>query len=348
MSDAQIRIGKAELTDFVCRLFVAAGVDPVDATTVAEVLVWANLRGVDSHGIVRIPRYVELIGRGSINPRPNLRVESRVGAISVLEADRALGSVAMTEAMKEAISRARDVHIGWCAARNITHAGAIGYFALLAAAVGMAGIVLTASGPLMAYHGSKVSGVSTNPIAIAVPRNDGPPFLLDMSTSSVAHGKLLDAKGKGVPIPVGWGINAEGRDTTNPDEVVTLLPMAGPKGSGLSFMIEALCSLALANPRIAPSLSDPGSVADPLMNGVAMAIDLRAFGSVDQFMGDAAALGRSIAGLPLAAGVDRIFLPGERGNSIAAERERSGIPIPSVTWSRIVKMAASLQVALPA
>jgi ureidoglycolate dehydrogenase (NAD+) len=116
-------------------------------------LVWANLRGVDSHGVLRIPGYVERLKSKAINPAPDMRVERRSGAIAVLEADRAPGAVAMAMAMDEAIARAREVHVGWCAARNITHAGAVGYFALQAANVGMAGIVMSASGPMMAYHG---------------------------------------------------------------------------------------------------------------------------------------------------------------------------------------------------
>ena len=155
-------------------------------------LVWSNLRGTDSHGVLRIPRYIELLGKNAINSAPVMRVERRAGAISLLEADLAPGPAAMSRAMKEAIACARDVHIGWCAARNITHAGAIGYFALQAAEAGMAGIVMTASGPMMAYHGARVPGVSSNPIAIAFPAADRPAFLLDMSTATVAMGKVLN------------------------------------------------------------------------------------------------------------------------------------------------------------
>src|SRR5262249_28785809 len=103
-------------------------------------------------GVLRIPGYIERLKTKAINPTPNMRVEKRSGAIAVLEADRAPGAVAMAMAMDEAIARAREAHVGWCAARNITHAGAVGYFALQAANAGMAGIVMSASGPMMAYH----------------------------------------------------------------------------------------------------------------------------------------------------------------------------------------------------
>lgn len=338
-----ILIGNADLTDFTCAIFVAAGVEPAMAETWARVLVWANLRGVDSHGVIRLPRYLDLLRSNAINARPAMRIEKRHGAIAVLEADRAPGPVAMSRAMDEAIGRAREVHIGWCAARNIGHAGAIGYFALRAAEAGMAGIVMTASGPMMAYHGARVAGVSTNPLAIAVPTAGRPPYLLDMSTATVANGKVLAARDKKVDVPLGWGIDADGRDTTDPGRIATLLPLGGPKGSGLSFMIECLCSLALSNPRIAPALSGTGGES-PFLNGVAIAVDLGAFGAFDDFTREAATLGDAIAQLPRADGVERILLPGERGDAVRATREAEGIPIPRATWARIVKAADSVGV----
>src|SRR3984893_17315350 len=179
MSD-HIRLTKSDLTGFAAAIFTAVGVAPAMAAIWAQGVVWANLRGVDSHGVIRIPRYVDLLKKKSINPRPAIRVERAAGAIAVLDADRAPGAIGMMGARDEAIARAKDVHVGWCAARNITHAGAVGYFALQAARAGMAGIVMTASGPLMAYHGARVAGVSTNPIAIAVPGKTRRPLVLDM------------------------------------------------------------------------------------------------------------------------------------------------------------------------
>jgi ureidoglycolate dehydrogenase (NAD+) len=348
MSQDSIRIGAAELHGYARAIFVAAGVQPAHADEWAKMLIWANLRGVDGHGVIRIPRYFDLLRRKAINTAPNMRVERKSGAIIVLEADRAPGAVAMTRAMAEAIERAREVHVGWCAARNITHSGAIGYFAQQAADAGMAGIVMSASGPMMAYPGARSAGVSTNPLAIAVPAKERGSYLIDMSTATVANGKVMEAKDKGVPVPLGWGIDAEGRDTTDPRQIATLLPLGGAKGSGLSFMIECLCSLALSNPRIAPTLLSGDTSDNPFLNGVAVAIDLAAFGDLDQFRTDADLLGDGITGLPRAEGVDRILLPGERGRRIRAEREASGIPIPKGTWQRIAKVADTLGVAVPA
>lgn len=345
MSD-DIRLSKTDLTAFTAAIFAAAGVAPQMAAEWAEAVVWANLRGVDSHGVIRIPRYVDLLKKKSINPSPNMRIERRAGAIAVLDADRAPGAVGMTRAMNEAIACAREVHVGWCAAKTIGHAGAVGYFALQAAHAGMAGIVMTASGPLMAYHGARVAGVSTNPIAIAVPAKTRRPLLLDMSTSTVANGKVLSARDRGEAVPIGWGIDAEGRDTTDPKKIATLLPLGGPKGSGLSLMIECLASLAVGSPLISLALAG-GLAEDPFLNGIAIAIDLRAIGDPDTFAQEVDRLGDAITGLPRAAGVERILLPGERGDAILAEREANGIPVAAGTWKRLVAAAQGLGVKAP-
>ncbi|HTS42510.1 MAG TPA: Ldh family oxidoreductase [Xanthobacteraceae bacterium] len=348
MASESVLISKAELSAFVSAIFVAAGLARAHADEWAKMLIWANLRGVDSHGIIRIPRYIDLLRNRSINANPDVRVERKTGAAIVLEADRAPAAVALTRAMTEAIAAAREFGVGWCAARNITHTGAIGYFALQAADAGMAGIAMSASGPMMAYPGTRVAAVSSNPIAFAVPRKGGRPYLLDFSTGVVANGKIMAAKDRGEKIPLGWGLDAEGRDTTDPKAVETLLPLGGAKGAGLSFMIECLSSLLLSNPRIAPDLEDGSIENNPFLNGAVMAINIAAFGDPDGFEREAERLGRAIAGLPRAEGADRIMLPGERGDAIRAQREVTGIPIPKGTWQRIVKAASTLSVAAPA
>ena len=346
VGDTSILIRAPELRRFAAAILQAAGVSGDIADEWAKCLVWANLRGTDSHGVLRIPRYIELLAKNAINSAPMMRVERRAGAISLLEADLAPGPAAMSRAMKEAIACARDVHIGWCAARNITHAGAIGYFALQAAEAGMAGLVMTASGPMMAYHGARVPGVSSNPIAFAFPAANRPAFLLDMSTATVAMGKVLSARDARRQVPIDWGIDADGRPTTDPKRISTLLPLGGPKGSGLSFMIECLCSLTVGNPIIAQALESGGSLDSPFLNGVAIAIDLSAFGDVGAIRIEAERLGSAISALPRA-NAERIFLPGERGDSVMQERERNGIPIPSGTWSRLLTAAGKLGVGPP-
>ena len=149
MGDDTIKIRKADLHALARAMFVAAGVKPDWAEDWARVLVWANLRGVDSHGVIRIPRYLDLIAKKSINLQPDIRVDRRAGALAVIEADLAPGPVVMMQAADEAIARARETHVGWCTLRNMTHAGAIGYYALRVAEAGMASVVVGASGPMM-------------------------------------------------------------------------------------------------------------------------------------------------------------------------------------------------------
>ncbi|SDW75068.1 ureidoglycolate dehydrogenase (NAD+) [Roseicitreum antarcticum] len=331
-----------DLKDYAAALLYATGYAPDHAERTADILVWANARGADSHGVLRIPRYGEMVETGMIDAGAAPSVVSQEGAVAVVDAARAPGSSAMVVAMDTAVDIASRLGIGWCSARNITHAGAVGYFALRAAERGYLGIVMTASGPLMAYHGARVAGLSTNPISIAVPGR-GFPLLLDMSTSTVALGKIMHAKDAGTPIPEGWAIDAAGAPVTDPAKISTLTPLGGPKGSGLSLMIEVLSSVLISNPVISSALSGGKGA----MNGAALAIRVGAFADPDVFAMQIAELASSLKALPKAPGTDEILMPGERGFRLAAERQVSGIPIAQGTLNRLAAMADKLGVAAP-
>src|SRR5947199_894571 len=216
MSSALTRnVDSDTLRSFSARLLQAGGFSPDHAAQTAALLVWANLRGADSHGVLRIPRYVEMVELGIINPKPQLRYVSEFGATAVLEADRAPGAVGMMMAAEKAAALASVSGIGWCSARNITHAGAVGYFAHQVSRAGLIGIVMTASKPLMIYPGSRAEGVSTNPIAIAAPTgNPERPILLDMSTAAVPLANVMAARDHGASVPCGCGLGANGPVTT--------------------------------------------------------------------------------------------------------------------------------------
>jgi len=338
-------LGKAELLDFAVRIFTALKVSEPHARLWAEVLVWADLRSVSSHGVMRIPAYADYIRMGEYNPVPAMRVKRLGGAAAMLDADLAPGPVAMTAAMDEAMAIARSHHVGWCVARNITHPGAIGYFALAAAKAGFAGIAMCASQPMMAYHGTRVAAVSTNPIAIAVPGDAHAPLVLDMSTAEVAMGKIMNARAAGRPIPPNWGLDAQGHATTDPNKVAVLQPMSGAKGSGLSLMIECLTSLFATNPLIEPVLRSGRPLRGRPMNGLTLAVDPGAFGDIGLFRANVDALIAAIATLPRADGVERLFLPGERGDSVLLEREANGIPLPPKTVQDLNTLAGELGVA---
>ncbi|RPE62944.1 ureidoglycolate dehydrogenase (NAD+) [Pacificibacter maritimus] len=330
-------IAPDKLQGFAQDLLTAGGFAAEHAAKTAEVLVWANLRGTESHGVLRIPRYLEMITEGIIDPTAKPEVDCQSGAISVLDAHRAPGMSSMSQAMDLAQQSASQFGIGCCVARNISHAGAVGYYAAQAASGNMIGIVMTASGPLMAYHGSCDAGVSTNPIAIAAP-SSGDPIVLDMSTSAVALGKIMQARDAGQDIPLGWAIDEYGMPTTESDRVKTLVPMAGPKGSGLSLMIEIMCSLLASNPVIAPVLRGEAGG----MNGIAIALDIARFGALELFVENIENLSNALKSLNPSKGVDQIRLPGERGFASAKSRGQNGIPLADGTWHKLISLADKL------
>lgn len=344
---APVIISKPRLIDFVAQIFCAAGVSRALAVEWATPLVWADMRGIESHGTLRVGQYLGMLERKEINPQPEIVVLRRAGAMALIEADLAPGPVAMTYAMREAIALAKVSHIGWCTARNVAHAGALGYIASHATTRPMATIVMGASSPLMAYHGARVSSLGTNPLAIAFPTAKGPPFLLDMSTSNAARGKVLKAAAEGRSIPLGWGIDANGQNTTDPAQVSTLLPFGGPKGSGLSLMMECLASLMAGNAILSPLLGDPTLKAGARQNGIAIAIDLAAFGDVATMLAEADTLRQTIASLPRADGVDRLFLPGEIEHEVMMSREEGGLPLASTTVQQLTEIARKLGVTSP-
>ena len=239
-------------------MFVAAGLSDAHAATIADVLVWADLRGVDSHGVMRIPMYVRLLDAGDLNPAPTIAIRTDTPAAVVLEMDRVAGPVAMTTAAAAAVRKARDAGIGCALARGTTHTAALGYYTSAVARDGMAAIAFAASVPMMAYHGARVAGASTSPISIAVPGGERGPLVFDMATSVISAGGLTQARRAGRPLPPGLALDANGLPTTDPAAATLPRPLGGHKGSGLSLMIECLVSLVASNPIIADALTMEG------------------------------------------------------------------------------------------
>ena len=320
---------------FTQKIFQFHGVSKVHSLKWAEVLIWANLRGVDSHGVLRIPVYIEYLKSGIINAKPDFKFDPLTGAIARLDADLGPGPLALIQAMDEAINKAREFNIGWCTVCNMTHAGAVGYFALQAAKLGLAGLVMTASQPMMAYPGSSKNVVSTNPIAIAVPGDKHPPLVLDMSTSTVGMGKVLQARDSGTEIPLDWGLDEKGQPTSDPNKISVLSPLGGAKGAGLSLMIECLTSLAVNNPLIEPVLRTDSALEGRPINGVAIAVNIEMFGDKKSYGKQIDALSAQLKYLPRIEGVDQIFAPGERGDAILKERMVNGIPLSDGTLDRL-------------
>jgi LDH2 family malate/lactate/ureidoglycolate dehydrogenase len=351
MSKTQLRAGQAAptapaeaLKRFATEVFARTGMPKADAAIVADVLVWANLRGVDTHGVMRIPRYVDLIETGDMNPRPAIAIRTETPASVLIEADRAAGPVAMMRGTTEAVRKARDAGVGLALVRATTHTAALGYYTLAAAREGMAAIALAASWPNVVYHGTRAAGVSTSPISIAVP--GGEPLVLDMATSVVSMGKLNQAKRTGEPIPAGWALDKDGKPTTDPQAAQIPLPMAGPKGSGLSLMIECITSLIAANPLLAESLEGTSEGHRHRQNGFVMAIDLAQFGDPENFRREVDRLVKALKSLPIDREVGEILMPGERGRRTLEGRTREGIPIPRAIHGELQALANRLGVAM--
>ncbi|HKT18727.1 MAG TPA: Ldh family oxidoreductase [Stellaceae bacterium] len=328
-------------------IFAAKGMAREHAKTVAEVLVWADLRGAPSHGVQRIPRYIEIIEAGEMNLRPAMKIVKELRGAVLIDADRAPGQVSMSLAASEAVRKAKESGIGLALVRRTTHTAALGFYTRLAALQGMAALAGSASWPNMIYHGAREAAVATNPLSIAVPRAQVEPMILDMATGVVALGKIVHAARSGKPIPEGWALDQEGNPTTDPKAAALPLPLGGPKGSGLSLMIEAIASLITQNPLVAETLEETEEGKKHRQNAFLIAIDIAAFGALDAF---AASLERTIAdlkSLPRQDGVAEILMPGERGAREAATRRRAGISIPAATWTEIGRVAARFGVAMP-
>lgn len=345
MAQVEVRVDAAELKQFTTEVFICAGMPPEDAVIEAEVLVWANLRGVDSHGVLRIPWYLDNVDNGWMNPRPNVQILKETPAVLYLEADRAFGPVVTTMAMNRVIEKASTVGIGWALLRNVTHQGAIGYYSLMAVEKKMAGIVIVCSPPNMAPYGAKAAGVHNSPIAIGVPAGRYPPLLLDMATSIVAGGKLEVALDKGVPLGAGWALDSAGKPTTDPVQARILLPAGGPKGSGLALMFQCLTSLMANNPLITPTLR--GENKGHVQNSVVAAIDINLFTEAETFEAEVDETIESLKALPREEGCAEILMPGEPEVKTLAERTRHGIPLPPGTIQRLRNAAQRFQLQLP-
>ncbi len=338
-------VGADELRRFIRELFVAKGMPAPDATTVAEVLVWANLRGVDTHGVSRAAAYLGWFDRGDLNPRPTLRITTDTPAAIVIEADRAAGPVAMTHAMNEAMKRARNIAVGMAFVRATTHTGALGYYARLAAEQGLVGIAMSASSALMAYHGARAAGVSTAPIAIGVPGGASNAIVFDMSPGLVSMGRLAQARRTGESLQSGLALDRAGNPTTDPAAAAIPLPLGGPKGSGLALMVEFITSLMVANPLLAESLEGTAPGKLQRMNGLVIAIDIARFTHLERFRSEAQRLIADLKRLPVDPAAGEILMPGERGDRVCAKRTREGIPLSAAVATDLAALAAKLGVA---
>ncbi|MFD7458004.1 MULTISPECIES: Ldh family oxidoreductase [unclassified Streptomyces] len=343
----KVLVPAEELRAFAAALLEKGGLSTEHARTTADVFVWAALRGIDSHGVARVPAYLDLLDKGVANARPDLRFESTTPAAAVLDADRAPGPVALTAAAEEAVRRARTTGVAAVGVRRTVHTGAIGHYVSRIAEQGLAGIAFVAGMPNMGYTGVKGAAVATSPLAIAVPADGRPPLLLDMATATIALGRIRQAKANGTPLPEGAAATEDGTPTTDPEKAVMPLPLGGAKGSGMSLAFELLTSVLVGAPIFAEFHSGDPAGRKHRQNALLVALDPAAFGGPEAFTAAVGSTLTTLKGLPRAEDAGGVHYPGERSAAVAAGRAEQGVPVAPKVWRDLTDRAARLGVALP-
>ena len=345
---AKVIVGEEKLKALVAGIFAARGASAADAVAVADALVWANLRGVDSHGVSRVTRYLELFDKGESVPSAVPTVERPRAAIAIVDAHAAPGPVAMNRAADEAVSCAREAGIGWASVRGTVHTGAIGYYTSRIADAGLAAVGVVAGVPNMAYSGAKGAAVATSPLSVAVPAGKHELVLLDMATAVMALGRIAQLKASGRELPPGVALTADGEPTTDPALAKVPTPVGGAKGAGMSLVFEMLASGLAANPIVASYHSGTREGRRHRQNAFLLAIDIAAFLPLAEFTATIDDTVDAIKSLPPAADTDEILIPGERGRHTARDRAASGIPLGPKVWRELAGIATTLGVPVPA
>lgn len=317
-----------------------------DADYVATTLVDANLRGLDSHGVIRLPAYRARLDAGLISPSAQPVVEER-GAVARIDAAGAQGQLAARVAV-DAVDRLSAAHgVATAAVRGSAHFGSAGHYARELASRGRIAIVVSNSERIVVPFGGSSALLGTNPFAFAAPTS-GDPISLDMATSTSAMGKIFVARAEGSAIPDSWGVDGEGRPTTDPHAVEALLPAGGPKGYGLGFLVEILSGVLTG----AAVTSGIGSMYDDFdrpqdVGHWLLALDAEAFLPLDALRSRMDALVAEAHAVPPAPGHDAVLVPGEPEERTRARRLRDGIELPEATVRELDELGIRFDVAFP-
>lgn len=315
--------------------FRAHGVDAGDARTTAEVLVAAEARGKDSHGLIRLPRYVRGIEHGNVAVDGESEIVRDAGAAAAVDGGARLGPAVAVDAVSEATARADEFGVGAVGVHDTNHLGALGYYTDLARGEGYVAVAMTNTEPAMPPYGGTEPTLGTNPIAVGLPTD--PPFNLDMSTSAIARGSLETAAERGESIPEGVALDADGHPTTDPDAALegTILPFGGPKGSGLAIAVEVLAG-GLVGAEMGTDVTGTYNTEDPCTKGdLFLALDpdvLGGPGTVERIEGFLRRLKRTDA----TDDVDGIRLPGERS---LRDEPAPEIRVDRDVWRRVTALA---------
>jgi LDH2 family malate/lactate/ureidoglycolate dehydrogenase len=324
-------IGVPKLYDLSIRFLAAAGTPPAIAERVAKALVLSNLKGVDSHGVMRLPQYLEQIGEGLVVPDSLPVVVRETASTAVVDGQRAFGHWAAEFSTRIALEKAQKHDLAAVTLYNTRHIGRVGEYVEMASEAGFIGFVFCSALPQVAPHGGRGRILGTNPVAIGIPTDDEVPFVLDFATSVLSEGKVRVAQDKGVRLQPGILLDAEGQPSTRPHDLYeggALLPLGTYKGYGLCLAVQILGSV----------LAQAGT---PLLGGAvvgngALFMLLRpgAFCDAADLRRQTETLCAAVRSSPVREGFDQILIPGEPEYQAERQRGRDGIPLAEATWRR--------------
>ena len=343
------RVAAAELATFITLAFEAAGLASEDANIVAGLMVEADLRGSDTHGVIRLPLYLRRLKAGGIAPRPNIRIVQERPGCALVDGGNGIGHLVMRFATMTAIEKAKRTGVAWVGARMSNHAGPAALYAMMPLAYDMVGIYLAVgSNNHLPPWGSSENLLGTNPIAIAIPSEEEPPIVLDMAPTVAAFGKVRLKMQRGEEMPVGWMIGRDGKPLTDPKraEEGLLLPIGDYKGYGLSLIIGLLAG-TLNGAAFGREVIDFVKQQDKATNTghAIVAVSIEAFAPAAAFKRHVDAAVRTMREAERLPGVERIWLPGEQSHRKRQDRARNGIPMPKPLRDSLDAAARDLGIA---
>ncbi|HWP59108.1 MAG TPA: Ldh family oxidoreductase [Candidatus Acidoferrales bacterium] len=350
ISESSARVDHRKLARFVSLAFEKLGVPEQDARIAADVLVTADLRGVESHGVLRFTPhgwYVKALREGVMNPKPHIRVLAESEATALVDGDGGMGMVVGHRAMELALRKAERSGIAIVGARNSRHFGMSAYYSMMALARDMIGIAMTNAGRQVVPTFGRDARFGTNPISLAAPAGEERPFVLDMATTTAAAGKLEVAARRGKSIPLGWALDENAEPTSDPraaQKARRLLPLGGTpeggsyKGYGLAVLVEILCGVLTGS---VAALTPPAYGVRGHFFG---AIRIDRFRPVDEFKRDMDMLIRELKSTPPLPGNERVFVAGEIEFETADERSARGIPLHASVLAGLKELGEQLEI----
>ena len=346
---SQMVIDRERLRDFVAQVFAKAGVPDDEAALIGESLTEADLTGVESHGVSRVPIYLKRIELGVVNAVARLEVIADLPGALVLDGCNSMGIVTGVRAIDMAIEKAETSGSVFVTVKNSNHFGVAAFFTQRALARGMIGYAASNAPSTMAPWGGIKPYMGTNPFSVAFPAGSELPIVMDMATSVVAQGKIIMAGKEGKSIPFGWAITKDGDPTDDPKAALegTVLPFGGPKGYAVSLMLDVLSGV-LSGAAFGPYLCNMwNDFKNPQNVGHYFTVlDVKKFVPLDEFKANLDTMIRDIKSSPRAKGVDEIFLPGEMEYRKRQQRLANGIPLGAKTLSDLAEIGARMNLQL--